>query len=293
MNLNPLDLPGPAFLAFYAFALIAAHLVGKALVHRCSSRHRTDAPLPDSMAPLELAVLSGGRARAVETALVRLLFNGWIAVGPGGNSFVATPTTPPPLEDLQSDVYREVSRKQSAIDDLRRISSTFLSRAEARLTREGLLLVRGSSEANCVQMARCLPFAAVIAFGCVKVFIGMARHRPVAFLVVFLIASVVILGFKYFKLPLRSAQGQRTLEFFERRHAALKTTVRRRSSDVDDGTLLFVVALFGPQVLASTDLAWMHESFATRSSSSSDSGSSSGGCGGGGGGGGGCGGCGG
>jgi hypothetical protein len=31
VNLSPLDLPGPAFLAFYVFALIVAHFVGNAL----------------------------------------------------------------------------------------------------------------------------------------------------------------------------------------------------------------------------------------------------------------------
>jgi uncharacterized protein (TIGR04222 family) len=291
MNLNPLDLPGPAFLAFYVFALIGAHFLGKVLIRWCQSRHAASTPVPDRLLPAEAGFLAGGTERAVDTALVRLLHDDLIAVKAGGGAFELTVERPAKaqLSDLQNDVYREISRRNGAIDALHRLKSAFLTRTQTRLANDGLLLAGGSAEATCVRGAKTLPFAAVIALGVIKIAVGISRHRPVVFLTVFVIVSLVILGIKFFKLPLRSARGEEVLEKLKRRNAALETTVRRRRRELDDTSLLLAVALFGPQVLSASELAWMHEGFVNRQSSSSDSGGGS--CGGGGGGG--CGGCGG
>lgn len=292
MNLDPLDLPGPAFLAFYVFALIAAHFVGKALLRLCGSNHADSVSLPESLQRTEAAFLAGGTERAVDTALVRLLRADLVAVKPGGGGFEVKAAKPDSvhLTDLQSEVYREITRKNGAVEALHRLKSAFLTRIEVRLANDGLLLAQGSAEATCVRAAKALPFAAVTALGVAKIMVGIARHRPVTFLVVFVLASLVILGIKLFKLPLRSARGEAALQKLKRRNAALETTVRRRSNELDDASLLLAVGLFGPQVLASSELAWMHEGFVNRQLGSSDSSGSScgGGCGGGG-----CGGCGG
>lgn len=294
MNLNPLDLPGPAFLTFYVFSLIVAHFAGKALMQLCRSSHAHAVNLPDDLPPAEAAFLAGGTERAVDTALVRLLHDDLIAVKPGGGGFETKAAKPDSLKlsDLQSDVYREIARKKGSVDALHRLKSTFLTRVQVRLAGDGLLLARGSAEAACVSGAQALPFAVVIALGIVKIFVGLSRHRPVTFLIVFVLVSLVVLGIKMFKLPLRSARGEAALKKLKRRNAALETTVRRRSRELDDATLLFAVALFGPQVLATSEFAWMHQGFVNRNSGSSDGGGGGGSCGGGGGGGG-CGGCGG
>ncbi|HUL67873.1 MAG TPA: TIGR04222 domain-containing membrane protein [Burkholderiaceae bacterium] len=292
MNLNPLDLSGPAFLAFYVFALIAAHFVGEALTLLCRSKHADSANLPENLQPAEAAFLAGGTERAVDTALVRLLHDDLIAVKPGGGGFEtkAAKADTLQLSDLQRDVYREIARNNGSVDALHRLKSAFLARTEVRLSSDRLLLARDGAEATCLRGAKASPFAAVIALGIAKILVGIARHRPVTFLVVFVLVSLVILGIKLFKLPLRSARGEAALRNLKRRNAALETTVRRRSRELDDATLLFAIALFGPQVLASSELAWMHQGFINRQSGSSDSGGGScgGGCGGGG-----CGGCGG
>src|SRR5262249_10334120 len=159
--------------------------------------------LPESLPPLEAAYLAGGRERAIETALVPLMRNNVIAPKAKGG-FELTTTRPGALQDLQADVYREISRKNDTIEGLRRMRSTFPERSEARRGSQGLLLARDSAEATCVRMAKCLPFLAAMAHGVAKLMVGLERHRPVAFLSLFLVASLVILGIKYFKLPLRS-----------------------------------------------------------------------------------------
>jgi uncharacterized protein (TIGR04222 family) len=297
VNLNPLDLPGPAFLAFYVFALIAAHFIGEALVRRCRSRHSDATALPEPFQPSEVGFLAGGTERAVDIALAGLARSGLVAVKPGGGAFQAQGDKPDSvhLSDLQNDVYREITRGNGKVEALHRLDSTFLKRTEARLFGAGLLLAGGSAEATCVRGAKTLPFAAVIALGFVKIMVGISRHRPVAFLIVFVLVSLVILGIKFFKLPRRSARGEAVLQDLKRRNAALEATMRRRNRELDEASLLLAVGLFGPQVLAASELAWMNEGFVSRRPGSSDGGGSScsGGSGCGGGGGGGCGGCGG
>jgi len=295
VNLNPLDLAGPVFLAFYAFLLVIAHVVGKALTRMCGSSRATSEGLPESLPVIDAAFLAGGRERAIETALVPLMRNNWIAAKPRGG-FELTTTRPGPLADLQADVYREISRNNTTLEGLRRMRSVFLDRVELHLASAGLLLARDSAEATCARFAKCLPFLAAMALGVAKLGIGIERHRPVAFISLFLVASLIILGIKFFNLPLRTAKGDRALDKLKRRNAALQTTVRRRAGELDDAFLLMAIALYSPAVLADGELAWMRPALATRQSGSSDSGGSScgsssgGGCGGGGGG---CGGCGG
>lgn len=289
MNLNPLDLPGPAFLAFYAFLLLVAHFVGKWLLHFCKSADITPTRAPN-LTPLETAYLAGGAERAVDAELVRLLRHDLLVIKPGGGGFAVKDPAAGPLDGLQRDLVRETMRTDGAIERLRRLRSPVLTRAQTRLAGEGLLLAAGGSEANCVRLAKGAPFVVAIAVGVMKLLVGLARHRPVAFLVMFLIASLVILGVKLFKLPLRSAKGNAALKDFERRNAALQATAKRRGNELDDSSLMLAVGLFGASVLASDELVWMREGFISRQSSgSSDSGGGS--CGGGGGGG--CGGCGG
>lgn len=295
--MNPLDLPGPAFLAFYSFALFAAHFAGKALAALCRGRHADDASLPDNLPAPEAAYLAGGTARAVDAALVQLLRAGLIAPKAGsGFALKGDRTDDAFLPELQKELYRQIARGNGDIEDLHGLPSAFLARARVRLAGDGLLMDGSSAEALCGRAAKCVPVGAVFALGSMKVAVGLGRHRPVALLVVFLIVSAAILLVKWVKLPPRSARGEQVLDRLKQRNAALEVTVRRGGVDVDNESLALAVALFGTQVLAGSAFGWMQPGFAARKPGSSDSGGSSSGCGGGGdggGGGGGCGGCGG
>lgn len=289
---NPLDLPGPAFLGFYLVALVAAHYAGRLLAQACRTSRSASAPTPD-LTPLETAYLAGGRARAVDAALAGMLQHDVIAVLPGGGGFATSKASQKSLAGLQADLYREISRRSGAIEKLRRISSAALARMETRLANDGLLLVASNSERRCLRLALGAPVAAVIVLGALKVALGIARARPVVFLVLLLLGAVFVLGVKMFNLPLRSTQGETALEKLRRRNAALQATAKRRSTELDESSLILAVGLFGTQVLASSGLVWMQQGFVPHRSDSSSSGGcgSSSGCGGGGGGG--CGGCGG
>lgn len=290
--LHPLDLTGPAFLAYFCIALLAAHIAGKLFARMCRASHADPVTTPD-LAPLETAYLAGGRARAIDAALVGLLHRAAIEVRPGGGGFVVGRESGKSLTGLQADLYREIARRSGALEKLRRLRTASIARMETRLAKDGLLLVASAPQQLCTRLALGLPVAAVIALGAAKVVVGMARQRPVVFLVLLLVVALIVLGTKLFNLPLRSTRGEAVLEKLRRRNAALQATAQRRSGDLDESSLLLAVGLFGTAVLASNDLLWMQQGFVNNRSGGSDSasGCSSSGCGGGGGGG--CGGCGG
>ncbi len=294
MTFGLLDLPGPQFLGIYVGAIVVAHFAGKLLAQACRARHAAVATTPD-LTPLESAYLAGGRARAVDAALVGMLQHQIIEVEPGGGAFKVGRGSWKSLAGLQADLYREISRRSGAIEKLRRLRSAALARMETRLANDDLLLVSSSGEKLCMRVAQTAPVAAVLALGAIKITIGLARAKPILFLVMLVIGAAILLGWKLLNLPLRSAQGEAALERLRRRNAALQATAKRRSADLDESSLMLAVGLFGTGVLVGTDLLWMQKAFASNRSSSSDGGGSScgssSGCGGGGGGG--CGGCGG
>jgi len=291
MSWNPLDLPGQLFLVFFLCALGVAHVVGRLLVRMCRARHASSVPAPQ-LAPLETAYLAGGPARAVDAALVGLLRHDVIAVQAGGGGFAPGKSPGAGLSGLQADLYREIARRGGAIEKLRRVRSAALAGMETRLANDRLLLAASAEERRCVQRALAVPVALVIALGVAKVAVGIGRGKPVLLLVILLIVAAIIFAVKVWKLPLRSSKGETALEKLRRRNAALQTTAKRRSADLDEASLMLAVGLFGTQALAGSELLWMRQGFVSnRSDSGSGSCGSSGGCGGGGGGG--CGGCGG
>jgi uncharacterized protein (TIGR04222 family) len=297
--MNPLDLPGPQFLVFYVVALLAAHVAGVLLKRRCRSGESSFAPPPQDLSVYEVAMLADGKARAVETALVRLARRNVLVPAADGDGFelgaagAASPA--PPLEGVEKDVYRAIEKKRGGIDALRKLSSASAARMEARLQRLGLLLAADSEEATCLRRAAAWPMLLVIGLGVAKILVGIARARPVVLLIVLVLVAVVILAFKYFRLPRRSTQGEAALADLRRQNAALESTAQRRGEDLADSDLMLAVALFGTSILASSALAWMHPAFISKrdQSGGSSCGSSGGGCGSGSSCGGGCGGCGG
>jgi uncharacterized protein (TIGR04222 family) len=132
--------------------------------------------------------------------------------------------------------------------------------------------------------------AVVPAVGVIKIMIGISRDKPVAFLVILTIISVIVLFAAFGRRPLRSRFGDHVLKLLREQHSGL----RRESglaavSPAHQGTLAMAVGLYGMTMLSNTAIADEYRRLQQNyTSSSGDSGSS--GCGSDGGGGGGCGG---
>jgi len=135
------------------------------------------------------------------------------------------------------------------------------------------------AEARRIRLWVVLPFLMLIAFGITKWIIGYLRDRPVGFLTVLLIITVVC-AVIFAKVDRRTRAGHNAL-------ADAKRNADRLSLAPTSPEIGLAVALFGTTVLAGSGWDAFH-----RLRTASDSGGGVGGDGGCGGGGGGCGGCG-
>ena len=288
--MNPLDLRGPAFLAFYVIAFIVA--IGVAMTVRSLFRRGggTISHRQPTLGALELAYLAGGGPRTVQAALVSLAHRGAIAVDPKGKIVTKGNTPLPQSAGFEGAIFNIV-RLFSPASPARLTAqcSSALRSLEAQLVGAGLVLP-GGTRVLAIMMGYVILLIVPI-LGIAKIGVGLERNRPVGFLVMALVVSVVvalIVG-RPFR---RTAEGDRVLKEQSQQHLGLKS----KPSDASNDQLMLGVALFGPALLAGTALDSFHRPL--RQAGSMGDGGSGSSCGGGGGGsscggGGGCGGCGG
>lgn len=276
LPVNPLDWSGGPFLLLYLALMFATLVV--CIAWRRALRENGAGGSGVTLEPLEVAYLAGGRMRAVDAGVADLLSR--TAVRWEGDRLVAEPgaDVPASLHGLLRAVRTD--GRPTAVIKRAATEFTLLRRT---LQSRGLWL--GHDEERRARWLPAMLPAALAAFGTGKILVGLARGRPVAFLVVLVIVTVIA-GLVFAACASgRSRLGDRVLAQLKARHA--HATRAPRVSD-----LPLAVALAGTSVLATTAWADYHRARApTSSDSSSDSSSSSSGCSSGDGGGGGCGGC--
>jgi len=307
--MNPIDWTGPEFLKFYVVALLVAIFLALAL------RWWLRQPKGESVAgelensPYETAYLAGGATAAIDSAVVRLIHHGALSLDASSLRLKRKKDAPAEMHPLEEKVYEAVDKETgSLLATVRQNVAKSADKLRGRLDQLGLLIA-----VDRVALIRFLPaliIVAIAAVGVVKLFVGLERHRPVGFLLVFLgftIVSAVVL----YRLPcFRTRRGDATLDKLKRDNAALEYTAGRRSHALTSDDLVMAIGLFGVGVLAGGPLGYLPtpmramppprttssstscSSWFSCSSSSSCGGGGGGGCGGGCGGGG-CGGCGG
>jgi uncharacterized protein (TIGR04222 family) len=273
-GLNPLDWYGGAFLALYAGLFVAAFIAGKLISIALRPAGRE---LPTGNED-ELAVLAGRSPRLTETVVARLLARGEARIERGWVVFGRASSGASPVE-------REITQlpspaKWTTIEQ--RIRAVAIQ-IEQQLVARGLVMERG--EKYRLGLIAAVPLLLLFGLGLAKVQVGVARDRPVGFLVVFLVVTAVFVLLRVFLTSRRTKGGMAVLKQAQRNSERLK----RAPTAAEMGT---AVALYGTAVLVGSPFAALH---GMRYGQGDGGGSSDGGgsgCGGGGGGGG-CGGCGG
>jgi uncharacterized protein (TIGR04222 family) len=285
--MNPFDLPGPAFLLLYA-AVFAA---GLALAAFLRGRSRGPGPGPPSeppaLDPYEMAYLADGPRRAVDAALTRLVRDGVLRMEGRPRRLVCQGDLPPGAHPLEK-CLRPSSRAKSGriAEELRRRATAQMEPIRARLRKLGLVVGRVPLLPPAVMLG-------VALFGLIKVVVGAARDKPVGFLVLACIGTVLV-ALKGFGRPVhRTRRGDRVLAQLKREHAALRETAGARRGDLPSADLSLAVGLFGLGLLAKGPLTGLQTLLRPPSPPAGGGDGVGGGCGGGGCGGGGCGGCGG
>jgi uncharacterized protein (TIGR04222 family) len=278
LSSNPLDWTGGAFLQLYA-ALMVATIIGSVWLRRLL--RETGTARGGRPEAFDLAYLAGGAERCTDAVVAQLLSSGQARWDDSARVLVlegpAEDGSEPPAQ-----VARCIAANGSPTQVLMR-SARALRPLAQKLERNNLLL--NAAAAWNVRLFSALPLLLLAAFGATKIYVGLARSKPIIFLVI-LTAIVAVIGLgMLLSRPTRTRAGDRALAEAKQRHARALRSPQQKE-------LGLAVALLGTAALSGTAYANYHQMRAPPSSSGDSSGSDSGG-GDSDGGGGGCGGCGG
>lgn len=288
--MNPLTLPGPQFLLFYAlFAVVVL------LVMYLARRALEQGPLPTIglKEPYLFACLSGGPAEVIRVASIGLVDRGALKLVGG--------TAHPAREDAAAlgqarieqrilDVFRGGASLASATQ-----AQELLTAASADYEHR-LVGFRLLPDGEARRLRRILLFGAIvllIGMGAAKSWVAVRSGRTnIGFLQIEMVIAIVA-AWKIHN-PYRTRRGDDYLASVR----SLFGSLRQRADSLRPGSgsrdVLWLTALFGAAMLPATAFPAIAHVWPkpTASGNSSSCGSGSSGCGGGGGGGGGCGGCG-
>ena len=303
-------IPGPLFLLCYAAFAAVCILAGRYWIRADSSLKHT---MPDitHVDPISLSYLRGGYPAVIRTAVFDLWNKGLVSVGGAGadvsirqahvgKNELATKLRGinPVARTIHEFLFRK--RKSSELfksGDLKDSLDLHLQAVEQGLTQGRLMKTGGDTSRSWLVSAAVL--VVMLLPGLTKIHLGITREKPVLFLFLLVILSVVGLGVALKPWSKISELGRSHL-------AKLATDFRWIKEKARKGVLTgidpaFAVAVFGPTVLGMSHGYGQYQSVFHNSSGFSCGGcsgsasvgcSGGGGCGGGGCGGG-CGGCGG
>jgi uncharacterized protein (TIGR04222 family) len=294
--MNPFDLRGPEFLAFYLFAtgagLLFLYLVSRGLFSE-SSHLPSGAARRHLRDPYLLAYLRGGVPETLLTVAFSLNKRKLLtAAGPNLLANRSKEAMQAVRNPLELAMMAQCSTLQSVTEVLRngRLESAVENYAEP-LRESGLV-------ANEAELARRRPAllcigGTLLALGAIKILVALHRgHTNVLFLII-LTAFALFAAYAIFKRR-RTSAGDRALADQQTLFARLRSRVNRLAADDATDEAVLVAAAFGLAALPTTAYpfaARIKRQIQDNSSSNSSSSCGSGGgssCGGGGG----CGGCG-
>lgn len=258
MPWSPMDWPGAPFLMLYLALLIVAGLFSGL----ASALLRPEGREQEVADAGWLARLTGGRTRWLDATVAGRLVNGELSMI-GRDRFAAATGSHRGWKKLSRDLAAPAER------------------TERELRKAGLLA--SEDEGRSLSRWAAGPFLALAAFGAAKLVIGLGRDRPVGFLLVLLIVTLIAALIRWNSVDQRTRAGLAAV----RRARAAKDRLRRAPTRPE---MELGVALYGTGVLAASEYAPFHQRRAGNGDGGSGGGDTSGdgGCGGGG-----CGGCGG
>jgi uncharacterized protein (TIGR04222 family) len=285
--MNPFDLRGPDFLAFYlVFGL--AMLAVLWLLRRAGEADTTSHVMLDDY--VEIAYLRGGPQEAMRVATLNLVNRGLLEVH-GDDQLQAADkswveTVSKPIERRLLARFRD-SEKASSIFSDAALKEVATKESEPNLVRLGLLPDSGRQARRLTLFGFGVFVLAAVAL--TKVAVALARGRTN---ILFLIFEAGVFAWVAFKVthPLRTSAGDALLSDLQTLFAGLKSRARSLVPGSETQDFALLTAVFGMEAIPS-HFPRMNKLF-PKASSSSGCGSSCGSSCGGGGCGGGCGGCG-
>jgi uncharacterized protein (TIGR04222 family) len=277
---------GPQFLLIYGVLLAVTALFVVAAQRRVVAAPDRMGGVPE-LDPYEIAYLNGGAALAATTAAANLLRGGFLDKPQGEPQqvhLIPIRQPPPSAHPVERTVFEEIAahpdqpfaRLQTALDD-----APALAAIHTRLRQRGLATTRAQAFQH---LARVLSFIPLLLLGGARVAAGVARGRPVGFLLLLMGATVVLAAERGLRVPRVTEQGKRALELL-RSETPAPEPATVGVGGLAPAQLGLAVALFGAGVLWTTNADLAMALMVPRETGSANP-STAGGCGGGGGGGG-------
>lgn len=284
----PWSMKGPSFLRFFLVFLggcwTVAYLVRQS---RKLPLGRSGDVIPE-LSVYEIAFLGGGARRLMQALTAKLAAEKKIDIDENTKAVLRAGDSQE-AEELERHILERVEGQK-----LRTLQEEVTPELEAhaeRLKKLGLLVP------DCVQRHLILvPFliaALPLVVGGIKLAIGLAKDKPVGFLV-FLLAVALIVALGFCRKAFRSKRGDLVLAALQRNNESVKVDLHQSVSVSQGAIVCLAVGLFGAEALAGTPYSFLKERLGPESGGGgcgSGCGGGGGGCGGGGCGGG-CGGCG-
>ena len=278
---NPFHWRGREFLIFYATLFTACFSFALWL------RRQLRLPLENArfsdaeLSAYELAYLNGGKMLTVNTAIANLIRQNVLRLD-GGRKQRLMPAGGTPankLNELERVICAAAARPGGEkIREVRLAAKTVVGEISERLKNSGLVV--GDAPASKAVWTPLLIALSAVALGVVKIFIGLDRDKPVAFLVALCVITGIVSLIALARRPLRSRFGDAVLERFKVQHSPLKHSLTNPS--VDPMMFAMGVGLFGLTALDGTAYADLRRQLQPPGASASGCGSSCGGsCGGG------------
>ena len=278
--MNPLDLPGPAFLLFYVVCAGGACIA----VHRSNRASEPDVPtgtVPTD--PLSIAYLRGGVSEVIRVTALALLERGVLALGPADTLRVIARGPDLPTSVVDGALCHAVTASggdASALFSDQRLAAIIAEQARPRLERAGLVPDAVGRERR--KHRALTAMAGILTLAAVKVAVALHRgHDNVLFLVMAAGAFAVTLWALTGRSTTRA--GDRALAYLRHTFEPVRARAQGRAHPpVED--LAVVAAVFG--LSAVPDVPYARVGALQPRQAADGSGCGGGGCGG-------CGGCGG
>ncbi|TWU22829.1 TIGR04222 domain-containing membrane protein [Bythopirellula polymerisocia] len=298
---NPLDLPGPEFLVFYAI-LLGIAVLGAIVLRYVLRPGENNAPEP--LDAYQVACLARGIEGTIQAAVASLIHSQALEVGRAADAGVGVKDirlqvsggTPADANELEQRVVAACgesggSRFSHVVD----YAYPAAEKIQHRLETWGLVV-----PSNGLHASRWVPpliILAALGIGLAKLIVGIQRGKPIGFLGT-MIALAVFAVVMFFRRPHRTRAGDNVLKRLRHQHEDLRKKQRLLDESLAPSDMALATGLFGLSTVAVGSLLLLPDAWKFRLGPPS-SGSGCGttgcgsGCGGGGGCGGGCGGCGG
>jgi uncharacterized protein (TIGR04222 family) len=290
--MNPFDLRGPDFLVLYVGVFLAVMVVA-AILRWFLRLPGGEPPLETSdLSPYEIAYLAGRETLAVNAAIARLVHDDVLALDTSHVNLKTkaeggVATVSEAVEEAILSAVRSGNKEQKSIDEVRDEATKALEPVAEKLEDLGLLV---GDEDRIVRVVPLIVALLVVPFGVIKISVGLERNKPVSFLVILCVVSVIVALICFARPVFRSRRGDLALANVKRQNSALRYQAHSRLDDLAGDDVVIALGLFGLGLLAGSRIADLRAALRPIQPYSGGSAWGSSGCGSGCGGGGGCGG---